>query len=63
MEQSLPPLLHGRVYADFREPKVYFSQVINLVLALYEIPLRDPIVEELERLLAENTGLLPPTPA
>ncbi|WP_173076791.1 TIR domain-containing protein [Phytohabitans rumicis] len=37
-ESSLPPLLQGRVYADFREPEAYFVRVFDLILSLYQIP-------------------------
>lgn len=37
-ETSFPPLLQGRVYADFREPEAYFLTAFDLILSLYEIP-------------------------
>lgn len=36
-ESSLPPLLHGRVYADLRDPESYFTRVFDLILSLYRI--------------------------
>ena len=35
---SLPPLLHGRVYADFRDESVYFITAFDLILSLYLLP-------------------------
>lgn len=50
-ETSFPPLLHGRVYADFREPMAYFIIAFDLILSLYEIPPRDPAVADLRESL------------
>jgi len=36
-EESFPPLLQGRVYADFREQEVYFEKLLDLILSIYEI--------------------------
>ncbi|HEV7805385.1 MAG TPA: TIR domain-containing protein [Solirubrobacteraceae bacterium] len=49
---SFPPLLHARVYADFRDAEQYSPRLLNLVLSLYQIPAQEPIVAELQRLLA-----------
>ena len=35
---SLPPLLHGRVYADFRNEPAYFATAFDLILSLYRLP-------------------------
>ena len=35
---SLPPLLHGRVHADFRDELAYFTTAFDLILSLYQIP-------------------------
>jgi small GTP-binding protein len=48
---SLPPLLHGRVYADFRYEVAYFPTVFDLVLSLYRLPPNDPAVADLRELL------------
>lgn len=37
-ESAFPPLLHGRVYGDFRSPDVYFASALELMLSLYDIP-------------------------
>src|SRR5208283_1841239 len=39
---SLPPLLHGRVYADFRDEGTYFVTAFDLILSLYRLPMTDP---------------------
>lgn len=36
-DASLPPLLRGRVYADFRSEEGYFAGLFDLILALYRI--------------------------
>jgi hypothetical protein len=37
-EASFPPLLHGRIYSDFRNERTYFTTVFVLILSLYSIP-------------------------
>ncbi len=44
---SLPPLLHGRVYADFRDELAYFATAFDLILSLYQLPVYDPAVADL----------------
>ncbi len=46
-ETALPPLLHGRVYGDFRQPDRYFLTVFNLILSMRDISPNDPIYVEL----------------
>lgn len=48
-ETALPPLLHGRVYSDFRHPDEYFLTALNLILSLHGISSKDPIDAELRR--------------
>ena len=36
-EKSLPPLLRGRTYADFRREEDYFAVAFDLMLTLYGI--------------------------
>ena len=48
---SLPPLLHGRVHADFRDERAYFTIAFDLILSLYQIPLTDPAVADLRESL------------
>jgi len=51
---SLPPLLHGRVYADFRAEEAYFTMAFDLILSLYRIPLHDRVVADLRESLRET---------
>jgi hypothetical protein len=44
---SLPPLLHRRVYADFRDESAYFTTAFDLILSLYQIPVTLPVVADL----------------
>ncbi len=48
---SLPPLLHGRVYADFRDETAYFTTAFDLILSLYGIPPNHPAVADLRESL------------
>jgi small GTP-binding protein len=48
---SLPPLLHGRVYADFRNETAYFNTAFDLILSLYQLPSNDPAVADLRESL------------
>jgi len=48
---SLPPLLHGRVYADFRDESAYFTTAFDLILSLYQLPPNDPAVADLRESL------------
>lgn len=44
---SLPPLLHSRVYADFRDDRSYFISAFDLILSLYHIAPNSPPVGDL----------------
>ena len=48
---SLPPLLHGRVYADFRDEPSYFTTAFDLILSLYQLPPNHPAVADLRESL------------
>jgi hypothetical protein len=50
-KSSFPPLLHGRVYADFRKPEAYFGTALELLLSLYQISPQQPVSVELRELL------------
>jgi WD domain, G-beta repeat len=52
-ETALPPLLHGRVYGDFRQPDRYFVNAFNLILSVHDIPPNDPARAELRRELED----------
>ena len=44
---SLPPLMRGKVYADFRRDDLYFPSLFDLILTLYGIPFEHPAVADL----------------
>lgn len=44
-ESSFPPLLHSRVFADFRAARQYFPAVFDLIASLYEIAPHEPVRE------------------
>jgi len=48
---SLPPLLHGRVRADFRDELAYFATAFDLILSLYRLPPNHPAVADLRESL------------
>jgi small GTP-binding protein len=48
---SLPPLLHGRVHADFRDELVYFTTAFDLILSLYQLAPNDDVVADLRESL------------
>jgi hypothetical protein len=52
-EESFPPLLQGRVYADFLSTQRYLPTVFDLITSLYQISVRGP-VRELRHQLAER---------
>ncbi len=48
---SLPPLLHGRVFADFRDEAKYFITAFDLIRSLYDLPPNHPAVADLRESL------------
>jgi hypothetical protein len=48
---SLPPLLQGRVYADFRSELGYFTSALDLILSLYQLPPNHSVVADLRESL------------
>jgi len=48
---SLPPLLYGRVHADFRDEAAYFRAAFDLILSVYELPPNHPAVADLRESL------------
>ena len=51
-----PPLLRGRVYADFGGELAYFTTAFDLILSLYELLPADPVVADFrESLRAPET--------
>jgi GTPase SAR1 family protein len=51
---SLPPLLHSRVFGDFRDERKYFITAFDLILDLYGIPHTDPAVTDLRESLRDR---------
>jgi GTPase SAR1 family protein len=51
---ALPPLMHNKVFADFRNEQAYFTKAFDLILDLYEITHRDPAVADLRESLQES---------
>ena len=51
---ALPPLLHGRVHADFRNELAYFATAFDLILSLYHLPPNHPAVADLRESLREQ---------
>ena len=51
---SLPPLLHSRVFADFRDERAYFTTAFDLILDLYGISHGNPAVADLRESLQES---------
>lgn len=51
-KSSFPPLLHSRVYADFRNREAYFNKALELLLSLYQIEPNHPVAKELQESLA-----------
>lgn len=56
-KSSFPPLLHGRVYADFRDAEAYFTTAFDLILSLYEIAPQDLAVADLRESLRGREGV------
>ena len=55
-ESAFPPLLRGRVYADFRKNEVYFEVMLELVLSLYGIQPTQQVAIELRASLTPQGG-------
>jgi GTPase SAR1 family protein len=53
-ETSLPPLLHSRVFADFRNERGYFITAFDLILNIYRIAHHDQAVADLRESLREQ---------
>jgi len=50
-KSSFPPFLHGRVHADFRQARAYFTTAVDLILSLYETQPHDLAVADLRESL------------
>jgi WD40 repeat protein/GTPase SAR1 family protein len=53
---SLPPLLGGRVYVDFRPQDAYFASLFDLILAIQGVPFDDNAVIDLRQSLRDDSG-------
>ena len=53
---SLPPLLRGRIYADFRQETLYFASLFDLIITLYQIPFDHPAVNDLREAMRGESG-------
>ncbi|HLA42895.1 MAG TPA: toll/interleukin-1 receptor domain-containing protein, partial [Aggregatilineales bacterium] len=51
---SLPTLLQKRVFSDFRQERFYFVSLFNLILTLYKVSERDPVIDELRSFMKHN---------
>jgi small GTP-binding protein len=49
---AFPPLLRGRVYADFGAEDRYFISLFDVILTLYHFPFADPAVDKLRQSVA-----------
>lgn len=52
--RQLPPLLHSRVFADFRNERGYLITAFDLILNIYQIKHHDPAVADLRESLRES---------
>jgi hypothetical protein len=55
-KSSLPPLLHDKVFADFRNERAYFTMAFDLILSLYDIAPNAPAVADLRESLRDSGG-------
>ena len=53
---SFPEALQNRVYSDFQQERFYFVSLFNLILTLYRIPSKDPIIGELRAFIRDNSS-------
>jgi small GTP-binding protein len=55
-DESVPPLMQSRIYADFRDSDRYFIALFELVLALHSLPPNVPALKDLRTELILNAG-------
>lgn len=55
--RSLPPLMRGRVHADFRWQELYFATLFDLILTLHRIPFESQAVADLRESLRPDSRL------
>jgi len=51
---SLPPLLRGRVYADFTKEESYFSSLFDVILGLYKLSAEQENISDLRLSITEG---------
>ncbi|HEY2019354.1 MAG TPA: hypothetical protein VGH38_37860, partial [Bryobacteraceae bacterium] len=44
---SMPPLLRGKVYADFTDEEMYYPNLLDLVLTLFGVDVEDSRISDL----------------
>jgi hypothetical protein len=54
VQSSLPPLMWGRAYADFRDEHAYFEAALKLILGLYRLEPQDPVVIDMLQSVSEK---------
>ena len=54
VRESFPPLLHGRMYANFLDPTGYFTTAFDLILRIYDIAPSNPAVADLREMLRQK---------
>jgi small GTP-binding protein len=57
VEEALPPLLHGRVYVDFRQENRYFEQLLDAVIRMLGLPFDDTGIIELRESMRETARM------
>jgi hypothetical protein len=57
VQRSLPTLLQGKSWADFREEAVYYPSLFDLLLTMFHLPFNHPVVSAERELL--RSGLAP----
>jgi hypothetical protein len=55
---SLPPLLRGRVYADFRKDSLYYATLLDLVLRLHNLEVDNPALSDLRETVRHQAARL-----
>jgi hypothetical protein len=55
-DESFPPLLQGRVYADFRDQGVYFERLLDLILSIYGIESHGEVGTTVRQVLRAGAG-------
>ena len=52
---ALPPLVRGRVYADFRDDTMYYPNLLDLILRLNDLRFDDPAIAHLRESVGHQT--------